>query len=91
MAKLDKKQKRVWVENEEGAEEDGGWEEYVDYIYPDDPLNFREPKLLRKAHEWSKKLMDKAKDAANEATGESSGLETAELATDAKDTSSEPG
>lgn len=64
MPKLVKKQKRIWIENQEGEEEDGGWEEYVDYIYPDDPLNFREPKLLRKAHEWSKKLMQKAQEGA---------------------------
>jgi len=66
MPKIVKKQRRIRIENEEGPEEEehvSGWEEYIEYIFPDDPSNFKEPKLIRKAKEWSKLIEAKKMDA----------------------------
>jgi len=70
MPKITKKQRRVRIEDTnpieergiygernqtEDPEEEAGWEEYIEYTFPDDPNSFKEPKLFRKAHEWDKK------------------------------------
>ena len=66
-----KKQRRVKVSNGETEEEGGmlclfnglltsvGWEEYYDYIFPDDENNKRNIKILERAQKWKEKLENK--------------------------------
>jgi len=35
-----------------GVEEDGGWEEYYDYIFPDDDSAVSKMKILDIARKW---------------------------------------
>lgn len=67
MPKLVRKQRRIRLQHDDGEEEDGGWEEYIEYSYPDDPSNFREPLFLRKAHLWNAAREKKQKENEEEA------------------------
>lgn len=51
MPKRIKKQKKIRVINNE-IEEDAGWEEYYDYIFPDDENIKRKMKILEVAKKW---------------------------------------
>jgi len=42
-------------ETGEEANEDAGWEEYYDYLFPDDEGEKRNLKILELAHKWKKK------------------------------------
>ena len=48
MPKRVKKQKKIKVMND-GVEEDAGWEEYYDYIFPDDDSSVQNMKILQAA------------------------------------------
>eukprot|EP01017_Pseudomicrothorax_dubius_P026482 TRINITY_DN2958_c0_g1_i12.p2 TRINITY_DN2958_c0_g1~~TRINITY_DN2958_c0_g1_i12.p2 ORF type:complete len:266 (+),score=98.56 TRINITY_DN2958_c0_g1_i12:1196-1993(+) len=59
MPKRVKKQRRIKLATTEDqpegqGEEEGGWEEYYDYIFPDDPSGFKNLKILQKALQWKK-------------------------------------
>lgn len=51
MPKRIKKQKKIVIMNN-GIEEDSGWEEYYDYIFPDDEIAIRKMKILDVAKKW---------------------------------------
>jgi len=46
-----KKQRKIKIIEGE-KEEDAGWEEYYDYIFPDDETSIRSLKILEKAYKW---------------------------------------
>ena len=50
-----KVKKRRKVQNEDGS--DGGWEEYWDYLFPDDSTNAPSLKLLEMARAWKQKQL----------------------------------
>jgi crooked neck len=50
-----KKQRRLKITEGE-TEEEGGWEEYYDYIFPDDDNQLRNIKILQKALAWKQKV-----------------------------------
>jgi crooked neck len=66
MPKVVKKRRRV--EDEAGAQT-ATWEEYYDYIFPDDEVDKPNFKLLQMAHEWKAKMaaMQAANGGAEEA------------------------
>lgn len=43
------------ITNEEGNEETGHYEEFVEYIFPDDQSNFKIPKFMLKAAKWKER------------------------------------
>ena len=52
-----KKRRKVKVVNQETGEElneDAGWEEYYDYVFPDDMEQKKNLKILEMAHKWKK-------------------------------------
>lgn len=52
-----KKRRKVKVVNQETGEEvneDAGWEEYYDYLFPDDQEQKKNLKILELAHKWKK-------------------------------------
>ncbi|XP_075872014.1 crooked neck-like protein 1 isoform X2 [Nelusetta ayraudi] len=53
-----KVKKRRKLTAEDGS--DAGWEEYYDYIFPEDSANLPNLKLMDMARMWSKKLMNQA-------------------------------
>ena len=59
--KIKKHKKITSFEGE--VEEDAGWEEYIDYIFPEDLNQMKNMNILKKAHEW-KKMQEKAQDGA---------------------------
>ena len=44
-----KKQRRIKIEGVVSGEDEGEWEEYYDYIFPDDDNQIRNIKILQKA------------------------------------------
>lgn len=56
--KVIKKRRRI--------EESGGWEEYFDYVFPDDASDAPNLKLLALAHEWKIKMSKKAAESDEE-------------------------
>ncbi|KAJ3101103.1 Crooked neck-like protein 1 [Phlyctochytrium bullatum] len=54
MPRVVKKRRRI--EAEEGESETGGWEEYFDYIFPDEEGDNSNLKLLQLAHAWKQKI-----------------------------------
>jgi crooked neck len=53
--KVEEKMPRV-VKKRRRIEEDGSWEEYYDYIFPDDEVDKPNFKLLEMAHQWKLKM-----------------------------------
>jgi len=58
--KIKKHKKITSFEGE--VEEDAGWEEYIDYIFPEDLNQMKNMNILKKAHEW-KKMQEKAQES----------------------------
>jgi crooked neck len=54
MPKSVKKRRRLMDENGEP----GGWEEYFDYVFPDDEEEKPNLKLLAMAHQWKQKMAE---------------------------------
>jgi len=58
MPKRVKKRRRIKLiynnqqEGDQNKEEEGGWEEFYDYIFPDDESNKRSLKIIEMAHKW---------------------------------------
>lgn len=58
MPKRVKKRRKIKIiyndqtENDENKEDEGGWEEFYDYIFPDDESQKRNLKILEMAHKW---------------------------------------
>ena len=42
------------MNDEDGDEDTSGWEEYYDYIFPDDQAQSKNLKILELAHKWKK-------------------------------------
>lgn len=53
------RQRRIMIEGEVGETEEGHYEEYTDFIFPDDQINYKVPKLLLRANEWKKEIAGK--------------------------------
>jgi crooked neck len=58
MPKRIKKRRRIKLiynnqqEGDQNVEEEGGWEEFYDYIFPDDENQMRNLKIIEMAHKW---------------------------------------
>ena len=57
--KIKKQKKIIMREGEEGGDEEAGWEEYYDYIFPEDAGQTRNIGILKKAQEWKEKFAKK--------------------------------
>ena len=81
-----RRQRRVKVQSEDGDEEDeGGWEEYVDYVFPEDAAvrgagparsdGFKAPNIMKLAYmrKAAREKLDKAKQDGHEADAETEG------------------
>ena len=48
-----KKRRKIETENKDGTTSQG-WEEYYDYLFPDDQAQSKNLKILELAHKWKK-------------------------------------
>jgi crooked neck len=62
-----KKRRRVLDENGEPT----GWEEYFDYIFPEDGDDQSQLKLLELAHAWKNKIAEEEEESEGESEEES--------------------
>ena len=46
--------KRVKKRRKVGESDEDGWEEYYDYLFPDDQAQARNIRILENAHKWKK-------------------------------------
>ncbi|KAF9217960.1 Crooked neck-like protein 1 [Podila verticillata] len=86
--------KRRQVESEGGVAGAVQWEEYYDYIFPDDQTEKPNFKLLSKAHEWKARMerekAEKAAKAAAEAAAAEAAAAEAAAAASSSDHAEEP-
>ena len=68
-----KVKKRRRVQREDGSE--GGWEEYWDYVFPDDTANAPALKLLEMARMWKEKQLAGESESESDNDNDDSGDE----------------
>merc|ERR1711920_816039 len=73
--------KRRKVETDDGS--DGGWEEYFDYIFPEDEAAKPNLKLLAMAKMWKKNKDDSIPGAVKESAHSTEAVEKGDLVRDA--------
>jgi crooked neck len=71
-----KVKKRRKVQNEDGS--DGGWEEYWDYLFPDDSTSAPSLKLLEMARAWKQKQLAGEDDDSDDSDSEGDGSDDKE-------------
>jgi crooked neck len=64
MPKRVKKRRKIKIiyndqqEGDQNKEDEGGWEEFYDYIFPDDETQKRNLKIIEMAHKWKQQKSD---------------------------------